>query len=582
MKAVLVGWFTLIISLSTLSQEYLLVHRYPNMNAGLFFKQDRSVQREESELFIVENMKRVIALKSYRVVSKADDLYNYLLDSTYSHDVYKTNLTKKEVFDFTKRIKNSGYNHILTMLERTIGRSRFHSFDDSKKEFEDNFNRFKFSPESLEDLLDYANILVPNKYFSEKFFDVHFCKRYECASDKMEILDEDVDYLINSLVKVSNEITNSKQDYLNQGQKEALIHFAEKLIDYEKTFLALGKPDRLKKMWQKFFANLPDDYIIFRNLEEGSLVNNPSYGWLSKVVKKYKSLMKPEDYKRLSSNIDSDFDHLGNGLSSVLVNFLGRVFKKRDWVPSLRLATNFRENYLFENVDSVIDQLLAKDGMKPGDIILEKDRKANTDLLIPGYWVHASIYLGTIKDFKKMGVWDHPRFKEMRKQILKYNNQWREKLDGEYKNTRDFEDVPWFSESDRPGVGVHPLNKFLQTDGMAVIRVNRAKDNEAYVKNILLKSSDYLGLPYDYTHNIKNNRAMTCSKYVLKVFDDITFNTSDNGPYRTVSPDQIGQVVGSGQASLVMFMEAENEGKLIYAPSQKDENAYQVYLNNLY
>lgn len=581
MKAFLLGALLFLSIYSAFANEYLIVHRYPNMNGGLFFKQDNSIQREESELFLVQNLQRVISLKSYRLVSNSNDLYNYLQDKSYSHDVYKTNLTKKEVNLFLSKIKNSGYSHIFLTLQRALVRTRYIFEDEKEKEFTENFNRYRFSPKYLKELLDYGDLLIPNVFYSEKLFEIHYCQYNECDADKEIILDEDIDNLIIDLHDITKEIEASNRDYVNEGLRERLSFIGEKFLDYEKTFLIKRDTDRLKKMWQKFMKQIPNNYMVFRNLEEGSIDNRPPYGWLSGVINQYKDFVSKKEYKRLLKNFDTGFDHVGNGLGSAFVNVLGRLFKKRDWVPSIRLATNFRDNYLFSDVDKVIDTLLSDNGMKPGDIILEKDRKANTDILIPGYWVHASIYLGTIKDFKKLGVWDHPDFRKMRRQILKYNNEWRDKLDDEYKNSRRFEDVPWFSESDRPGVGVHPLNKFLQTDGMAVIRPKKSIDAN-YVKKIILKSALYLGMPYDYTHNIKNNRAMTCSKYVLKVFDDLTFNTSVNGPYTTVSPDQIGQIVDSSQASLIMFFEAENEGQLIYSADQKDENAYQVYLNNLY
>lgn len=580
MKLLILGPLLFLFVIATQADEYLLIHRYPQKSNVSFFSEKTSLQREESELFLVQNLETVFSLKSHNIISNINELYDYLSEDSYLHEVYKLNLTKKESEQFLKKLKKDNYGHIFNALQRTLIRSRFNKFDEDEK-FSESFDRYKNLPKYLKNLLESGDILVANEFYTEKTFDVHFCQKIECETNDKKVSEKDTDSLLLNLKTIFSDIEDLNSDYINESLREGLISISQDFINLEKRFLIQKDYDQVKMMWPKFFKVIPDNYMIFRNMEEGSYYGHPIRGWLSDLIKHYRNLISRNEYKRLQKHFDSDLDRVGNGVGSVFVNLLGKIFKKRQWVPSLRVATNFRENYLFSNMDKVIDELLAENGMRPGDIILEKDRKANTDILIPGYWVHASIYLGTIKDFKRLGVWDHPEFKKMRLEILKYNSEWRYKLDGEYRNKRSFEDIPWFSESDRPGVGVHPLNKFLQTDGMAVIRPTAASDLD-YVRNVLLKSTRYLGLPYDYTHNIKNNQAMTCSKYVLKVFDDLNFNTSVNGPYTTVSPDQISQITESTQARLIMYYEAENEGQLIYSSHQKDESAYQVYLNNLY
>lgn len=266
-----------------------------------------------------------------------------------------------------------------------------------------------------------------------------------------------------------------------------------------------------------------------------------------------------------------------------MINVLGQVFKKRDWVPYLRVSTMFRDNYLTAHRERVFKDLFGEGGMEMGDIILEKDMRANTDVLIPGYWVHASIFMGTIKEMKAIGIWDDPGFSIIRYEIEKYRTDASRQyyLNTKWKNKLPFDEIPWFFESDRPGVGVHPFIKFLRTDGMAVLRPTK-NWNEQTIKWIMKRANERMYFPYDYVHNVRNKFYVSCSKVVLKVFDQITFPVSQNLGYISVSPDQIGQPVSldptradQGELKLIMFLDAHQEGKMTF--KHDDPSTYENY-----
>ena len=281
--------------------------------------------------------------------------------------------------------------------------------------------------------------------------------------------------------------------------------------------------------------------------------------------------------------ISTKLDDKGTELSEGLVNILGQVFKKRRWVPYLRFPTMFRENFMTSRRDYVYSHLFAKEGMEPGDIILEKDMQANTDVLIPGYWIHAALYLGTIKDLKAMGLWDDPRLSIIQHEIELYRSSADRQyyLNEQWSNKLPFDEIPWFYESDRPGVGVHPLHKFMKTDGMAVLRPSHGYDLE-YKKRVYYRANERMYFPYDYVHNVRNKFSVSCSKVILKIFNDITFPVSESLNFISVSPDQIGQPVASdpkvfeeGELKLVMFFDAEDKGNLKF--HHKDQSTYDFY-----
>jgi hypothetical protein len=406
------------------------------------------------------------------------------------------------------------------------------------------------------------------------------------------------------LEKLVRQIDQDHYEYLHKGQKQKLMAISEDFIALDNTLALLEisreiKEEQRSLLWGKFIStlSLTNDYKIIRFFEEGSenytyprffikniinvLTNKIESGSLKSI-----SLSRSELREFRKEFLDSDLEFAGNELGSGLVNALGQVFKKKSWVPYIRFATMFRKNFLTANREYVLENLLSEGGMEPGDIILEKDRQANTDVLIPGYWVHASVYLGTIKDMKHMGIWDSPEIATIRFEIEKYktSKDRQHYLNDVWKNKRVWEDIPWFIESDRPGVGVHPLIKFLQTDGMAVLRPTKNWDLQAK-KKLYAESNKRMYFQYDYVHNVKNQFSVSCSKLVLKVFDQVTFPVSKNLTYISVSPDQIGQPVSidplkpeQGELKLIMFFEAEKKGELTYDHRQPGHEAYERYL----
>lgn len=422
-------------------------------------------------------------------------------------------------------------------------------------------------------------------------------------------------------------------DYIHNGMQEKLDDALDKLIFADNELLRMA--DFLKKndiderldlentiirfrtvIWSSFLKTLLEngDYDEIRFYDEGGFYHNyprffvkDSVSSIRKMIKSLQpfnwalegleelgtflssqNLLTQEEAEEIQKDfIQTDLERLGTSMGEGVVNVLGQIFKKRKWVPYIRVATMFRPSHLTERREYVFKNLFAKDGMKPGDIILEKDLKANTDVLIPGYWVHASIYIGTIKDLKAMGIWDHPDFSIIQYEIEKYrtSKDRQHYLNVEWKNKLPFDEVPWFYESDRTGVAVHPLQKFLYTDGMAVLRPNGAWGKKE-IFDVYKRANERMYFPYDYVHNTRNKFYVSCSKVVLKVFNNVTFPVSKNLNYISVSPDQIGQAVSmkekdkdEGELKLLMFFDAFDKGEIKYHYNRPETYSnYDMYI----
>lgn len=363
--------------------------------------------------------------------------------------------------------------------------------------------------------------------------------------------------------------------FFNEGSIEGLFPKDFYKTEYNELRILISELKRIESEFpnQNELPSGEDAEVVKGILNFAMTVDLPQKGQLSQIKKQN----------------DTFLDKMGNSIAGTIVNILGQIMKKRDFIPKIRLESNFRENYLFEKRENVLKELLSPERMLPGDIIIEKDLMANSDYIIPGYWIHASAYLGTIHDLKRMNLWDAPEFRNIRQEIEDYRTIPKKirLLEKEYKNTYAFDEIPWFIESDRPGVGVHPLQKFLQTDGMAVLRPTKNWNENAVIETIK-RFNKYIHFPYDYTHNVRNKMSVTCSKLILHVYDGITFPTSHNLNYVTVDPDQIaapistGPFVQDGQLQLIMFFDAYKKGALQFIYNERETfNGYWSYVATL-
>lgn len=571
---------------------------------GNTFKEQKLKHRQRQTIPLIynENRKEFYEFNKsgIHVLSERQFLSRYPRGKYFAQNI-PTNLTAKEVQRVLDRYKSNKnqYKEFTNKLRRSLEWHR-DELDIHEHDSRDDAQRFRSvvaRPLKMGKALDIidANEKLADWQF-ENFHNLLCMGNFgACPKEFRWLITTNREKLIQEYIDDKNakydQLENNKLPYLHKGQKELITSINKKYQLYDLLLLrdsytsSIESTQLRKDLQDDFLRTVPGDYGIFRNLQEGPIDNSTIREFVTKTAFQLQKRTGVK-YIKINDMRDTGLDRFGNGIGSFAVDLLGRVFKKRKYVPALRVGTNFRKNYLFKNVESKIRELI-NGGMKPGDIILEKDMKANTDVLIPGYWVHASIYLGTIKDFKDLGLWNNPEFALIQNDIMKYkhNKDYVKRLRKKYKNTMGFEEIPWFIESDRPGVGTHPMHKFLGTDGMAVLRPNQIQWNREDIVNHIKKANIYTDFAYDYNHSIRDQKKVTCSKYVLRVYDDITFPISKNLDYITVSPDQIGQGTGvgkngSGQLKLIMFFDQKAKGKMTYHHTDMpNESAFKAYLD---
>ncbi len=197
-----------------------------------------------------------------------------------------------------------------------------------------------------------------------------------------------------------------------------------------------------------------------------------------------------------------------------------------------------RKGYLYKN-DSIKN--LIKTQLKPMDILAEKTGFALTDKMIPGYFGHIALWLGTEEQLKSEGLWDSPSIKPFQNRI---------------KNGY------CILESARDGTHLKTLEDFINVDELAIARIiaytnlNKA-DKIALYQNALAQ----LGKEYDFNFDVETSDKLVCSELLYQVFGSIYWPTDKFLKRSTISPDNVLSLAlyQNTPIELVYFIEAKNK-----------------------
>lgn len=154
--------------------------------------------------------------------------------------------------------------------------------------------------------------------------------------------------------------------------------------------------------------------------------------------------------------------------------------------------------------------------LQAGDILLEKTPFRLTDKLIPGYWGHAAVWIGTEAELKELGIWDNPLVARYREEV----RQGRLVV-----------------EALRSGVEMNTLQHFLNIDSIGVLR-KPGQSREARASTII-QALRQVGKPYDYNFDVESKGRVYCSKLVYLSYSGIDWSTRKSLGRTTFTPDDV-------------------------------------------
>ena len=155
--------------------------------------------------------------------------------------------------------------------------------------------------------------------------------------------------------------------------------------------------------------------------------------------------------------------------------------------------------------------------LRPLDTLLEKTPFRLTDKFIPGFWGHAAIYIGTEKDLKELGLWNHPKVKKYQAKIKAGNT---------------------IVEALRSGVEINSVKSFSDIDDFTILRLkqNLSLDEK---RDYILSVISHIGKDYDFAFNVETPSKIVCSELHYLTYLDVKFDIEFILGQPTISVDSV-------------------------------------------
>lgn len=136
--------------------------------------------------------------------------------------------------------------------------------------------------------------------------------------------------------------------------------------------------------------------------------------------------------------------------------------------------------------------------LQPGDILLVRADDKVTCALLPGFWAHAALYLGSPEELRDLGC---PDSVPLRKAL----------------ETMAGQDSPlgWVLEAIPRGVGLNPLPVCLEADHVAVLRPHLSRESLAQAVSDAL---GHVGKPYDFEFDFNVSSRLVCTELIYRTF----------------------------------------------------------------
>ncbi len=324
------------------------------------------------------------------------------------------------------------------------------------------------------------------------------------------------------------EIIFRYRDYARIGEEGLrlrcfVVAFATALVLYEKSLKIIQVTEHQRLLRAKL--NEPDaKFDVEAGFFDDVLVGYSSlsnYRALARGDRFWRGQRRSEVFRRLDA--DPDWHWLGDTIRKKrvivrkrLIDVLLRRLRydwRAFWQTAFRparqtryglqtlLGGRFADVYLVSNpVHVLTPQVLAAlhPQLQPGDVLLCRAEGKLTAALVPGFWSHAAIYLGSRGELEALNVREHPHAAA----------RWQE-------IPEDSGPLGCVIEGVAPRVRICPLETSLHADHVVVLRPNVSREEIAAA---LGEAFGHLGKPYDFEFDFNVSSRIVCTELVYRCY----------------------------------------------------------------
>ncbi|MAE66051.1 MAG: hypothetical protein CMJ18_17400 [Phycisphaeraceae bacterium] len=161
--------------------------------------------------------------------------------------------------------------------------------------------------------------------------------------------------------------------------------------------------------------------------------------------------------------------------------------------------------------------------LEPGDVLVTRKEHALTNYFLPGFWPHASLYLGDPDTITRRGLADHELMRPRWSRLV----------------TLDADDPHRVVEAQKDGVWIRSLRSPLTNDAMAVIR---PRLDLANIDRALARTLSHEGKAYDFDFDFSRSDRLVCTEVVYRAYEgigDVRFELTRRAGRMTLSAEDL-------------------------------------------
>lgn len=207
--------------------------------------------------------------------------------------------------------------------------------------------------------------------------------------------------------------------------------------------------------------------------------------------------------------VDQALDGIGRRrLERTLASMAAQLSAPRDELtPLVSMAVSrfrFKERPPHRGLISPDQVAELREELRPGDILIERRNWYISNSLLPGFWPHAALYLGSPEQLAEFGLEADPRAAPHL-----------EDFHGEDALGRDFAVIEAIGE----GVIFTSLEQSVgEADAVAVLRPNLAPEE---MREALARALSHRGKAYDFDFDFQTTDRLVCTELLFRTFDGI-------------------------------------------------------------
>jgi len=201
--------------------------------------------------------------------------------------------------------------------------------------------------------------------------------------------------------------------------------------------------------------------------------------------------------------------------------------------------------------------------LKPGDLIVEKSPFRLTDKVIPGYFGHVAMYVGTEAELRELGLTQHPW-------VAKYLEQVRA-------GKTVVEALP-------DGTQINTIAHLLNTDDLAILRPKKEAITSADMLQAITLAFSHIGKRYDFSFDNNTWDTIVCSELAFHTYINVRWPFAKMLSSYTISPDDVAIFAGSDPSRPFELITFIHDGKVAHdvATNTKNEGLYIRFLGKRY